>query len=695
MAQIELNGSGKLDDNPRVLRLDDIYMMVAAIYSERNAERHPSVTFSHFVEVCGALSVYDRGKTRDQISRIDAICKALAWYFPLLAKFGISSVERLVFRKFPDACPYCLKKPHDDLVCKTIKGTAATLRKKEVMEKFERDFPKRPSTLDEWMGMFYQIYPRNTTDYARNTLGLFEEIGELGEAIRVYEEYPKFFAGEAADVFSYLMGFANQIRMDELKADREFSLEAEFLARYPGLCTQCGHSICVCPFVPEATVGRMAKEADIPANDQLFGLDIHVAVQKGREIGNSVWGRLQGIPGSVENFPFDRGEANRALERLCLIAADSLDSKNKKLAAELRAAAIKAGNSPSNPGTRGQSAEAMEVVNQLKDLWPSISFAFQKSDKPLLETVGKMIAAESIWLGIVTALPEEYAAVKTLLENVSPFPVSADPNDYVVGTIPAKDGSGAHTVALTLLKTPGNSSAAATATHLIRSFPFVKEVMMVGIAGGIPRPDRVDKHVRLGDVVVSPGEGVLQYDKMKYEGGEIEIRGTGNKPSALMAGKIRMLDADGLTGSRPWEDYIRKCSEKVTGATRPSTETDKLYDWSEPPQLVPHPADSNRQADQPKIFLGKIASSNILLRDPAMRNYLRDKYDINAVEMEGSGIADGAWISGRNYLLIRGISDYADQKKNDVWHGYAAAAAAAYMRSLIESISIRDIPPSQ
>ena len=55
--------------------------------------------------------------------------------------------------------------------------------------------------------------------------------------------------------------------------------------------------------------------------------------------------------------------------------------------------------------------------------------------------------------------------------------------------------------------------------------------------------------------------------------------------------------------------------------------------------------------------------------------------------MEGSGIATATWISGSTgYLLIRGVCDYCDSHKNDMWQGYAAAVAAAYTRALIESI---------
>ncbi|KAI2826232.1 hypothetical protein CBS133816_7636 [Aspergillus niger] len=37
-------------------------------------------------------------------------------------------------------------------------------------------------------------------------------------------------------------------------------------------------------------------------------------------------------------------------------------------------------------------------------------------------------------------------------------------------------------------------------------------------------------------------------------------------------------------------------------------------------------------------------------------------------------------------LVIRGICDYADSHKNDVWHEYAAAAAAAVAKEILRFI---------
>jgi hypothetical protein len=87
------------------LRLDSLYKMIAHIYSEQNAQRPASATFAHFAEVCGMMVAHSRHKKREGLTFVDAICKGLGWYFPLMAKFKVASLEEIVFRKYPWVCP--------------------------------------------------------------------------------------------------------------------------------------------------------------------------------------------------------------------------------------------------------------------------------------------------------------------------------------------------------------------------------------------------------------------------------------------------------------------------------------------------------------------------------------------------------------------------------------------------------------
>lgn len=54
--------------------------------------------------------------------------------------------------------------------------------------------------------------------------------------------------------------------------------------------------------------------------------------------------------------------------------------------------------------------------------------------------------------------------------------------------------------------------------------------------------------------------------------------------------------------------------------------------------------------------------------------------------MESSGVADAGWVANIGYLVIRGTCDYCNTCKNDAWHNYAAAIAAAFARTLIEKL---------
>ena len=81
-------------------------------------------------------------------------------------------------------------------------------------------------------------------------------------------------------------------------------------------------------------------------------------------------------------------------------------------------------------------------------------------------------------------------------------------------------------------------------------------VIMVGIAGGVPNPAKPDDHVRLGDVVVSDRNGVVQYDlgkeQMDKDTREINfiVRTPPRPPSAELLETARLMRAGELRGER-------------------------------------------------------------------------------------------------------------------------------------------------
>jgi WD40 repeat protein/nucleoside phosphorylase len=291
-----------------------------------------------------------------------------------------------------------------------------------------------------------------------------------------------------------------------------------------------------------------------------------------------------------------------------------------------------------------------------------------------------------LMIGIITALPKEYAAVEVLLEQPHLYAVAGAGagRQYLLGEIPAANG-GSHQVVLALLSSMGTGLAATQASRLLEHFPQIRTILMVGIAGGVPSPSVPDDHVRLGDIVVSDQYGVIQYDFVKRTTGQTLYRPFPRPPGADLLLTARLLEAGQLKGLRPWQLFIAQAQRRLRIA-RPAKETDLLASSDDPTQYITHPRDRKRHAGQPRVFIGQIASANTLLKDARLRDELRDRFHVKAVEMEAAGIADATWDLGASYLVIRGICDYCDANKSDSWQEYATIAAAGYMRALLQSL---------
>jgi nucleoside phosphorylase len=286
-------------------------------------------------------------------------------------------------------------------------------------------------------------------------------------------------------------------------------------------------------------------------------------------------------------------------------------------------------------------------------------------------------------IGILTALPKECAAVRCMLEGEIRGPAreqaATSEHSYYVGHMPA-DSGGRHVVVVALLPDMGNNSAASTATRLLSDFKGVRHLIMCGIAGGVPRPGDTEHDVRLGDIVVSNRGGVVQYDLIKERpDGSKEPRHPPRPPGAALLGAVRHLLTEEALGRRPWEAWLARCSSMAEGS-RLADDRDARGD------AISYPLDSRRAPGLPRVFPGTIAAANILLKNAAHRDYLGATFSVKAIEMEGSGVADAAWFDGAGYLVVRGICDYCDDKKGDVWQGAAAVAAAAYTRAVIASM---------
>jgi nucleoside phosphorylase len=291
-----------------------------------------------------------------------------------------------------------------------------------------------------------------------------------------------------------------------------------------------------------------------------------------------------------------------------------------------------------------------------------------------------------VTIAILTALPKEQVAMQVMLDDAVPYSTPGNaPGEYWLGTVPSKEG-GEHVVVLGRSMV-GENLAAANATILLERFPHVEQVIMVGIAGAVPDSSTQEADVRLGDIVVCSGEGVVQYDfeKEVLKDGVLssEARTPPRPASARLTFADGELRAGALLNRRPWEEHFARAGGYAWG--RRPRDPDILHHHERPSEQIERLPDAGgRVAGLPRIFTGKIASANKLLKNAKRREQLRVRFGVKAVEMEASGIADASWLQTVGYFVVRGTCDYCDEHKNDAWQEYAAMIAAAYTRALLE-----------
>ena len=302
---------------------------------------------------------------------------------------------------------------------------------------------------------------------------------------------------------------------------------------------------------------------------------------------------------------------------------------------------------------------------------------------------------DEISISVICPLPIEVAAMIQMLdERYSTQQFPRDPNLYHFGRI------GEHKIVIAGLPDglTGIASATTVAEQLWVTFRHVKALLLVGIGGGVPTPEN---DMRLGDVVVSRPDGkyggVVQYDFGKsLSEGRFEYTGALNSPPREVLSTLAAMKANHLVnGTRP-PDYIvyLQASQSNPHLQHPGAENDTLFEaayghvggndctaCNRAKEITRKP----RKANGPVIHYGTVASANQLMRDSKKRDLYNKDYDgrILCFEMEAAGL-----MNSTPCLVIRGLSDYADSHKREdhAWHGYAAAAAAAFAKEFINTI---------
>lgn len=238
---------------------------------------------------------------------------------------------------------------------------------------------------------------------------------------------------------------------------------------------------------------------------------------------------------------------------------------------------------------------------------------------------------------------------------------------------------------------------------MFKTFPNIKFALLVGIGGGVPRPQaslNSLEDIHLGDVVVGwPGDGkpaVVYWDSGRSKvNGEFEMLGTMDKPPWKLTNALGILCSNHEVGKTGFSGHLSrlKANRKFV---HPGLENDKLfkaayhhvgsYDDGCLPcgsaELVQRKARTEQDKAVFVFHQGRVATGNSVIQDGILRDTVStDCGGILCIEMEAAGVE----INGP-LLVIRGIADYADSHKNDFWKYWAAGNAAVFARELLSVI---------
>ena len=200
-------------------------------------------------------------------------------------------------------------------------------------------------------------------------------------------------------------------------------------------------------------------------------------------------------------------------------------------------------------------------------------------------------------IGIIGAMEEEVSQLVNKMTNIEKTEIAG--MIFNKGLINNKE--------LVVVKSGIGKVNAAMCTQILATYFKVDTVINTGVAGSLRN------EINIGDVVVSID--ALQHD--------MDATGFGYKPGVIPRMKTSIFEAD-----------------------------KKLIDAAE--------AACKKAVPEIGVFRGRVVSGDQFITDKAVKERLIDLFDGSCTEMEGAAIAQAAYLNNIPFLIIRAISDKAD-----------------------------------
>lgn len=274
----------------------------------------------------------------------------------------------------------------------------------------------------------------------------------------------------------------------------------------------------------------------------------------------------------------------------------------------------------------------------------------------------------TIDIAILTAIPEELAAAKKVLNLIQP-PRKIDDRAWHFGEVRSELWNRTYSLGLVCLGRAGNIGSAEVATSAIIS-PELKPkvIILVGIAAGI------QTQTKIGEVLFS--ESVYGYESGVNTGDGFQPRPSVPSVSNTIIDDVVNYQSDGERLQRILEIF------QGMGGTFEGTSISKL--------------DEENVCQQIMTSSCVMASGEKLLRDDQFLPELRDKQHsrIKIAEMEAIGFAKVCSGKKKDWLVIRSISDFGNPDKNDDFHEFASKLAVSVLADfLIHGLHVEVIEP--
>lgn len=200
-------------------------------------------------------------------------------------------------------------------------------------------------------------------------------------------------------------------------------------------------------------------------------------------------------------------------------------------------------------------------------------------------------------LGIIGAMLEEVAQLKEIMEQ--PEVVSVAGMDFYKGKISGKD--------VVVVRSGVSKVNAAVCTQILIDRFLVDAIINTGIAGSLKA------EINIGDLVLSTD--AVQHD--------VDAAAFGYR-----LGQIPQMDAFAFPADAGLIQLAKECCQRVN------------------PDICVH--------------TGRVVTGDQFISDKAKKSWIAETFDGLCTEMEGAAIAQTAYLNGVPCLIVRSISDKAD-----------------------------------